>query len=131
NFRGRCIVVTGSERNLGQRGWGNTISSMRRVRSAAGIIPPPGTETPAGWNVILFDQLNFRGLPVKHTAPVGDLGAGRPMTRSVTVGRGVWELCSGVNFSGRCLTVDRNMPSLGSSVGFRVRSLRPLVRQTR
>ena len=101
-----------------------------RVGSAAGVIRPP--LIPAGWNVVLFDQSNFRGRPASFTGPVRNLPALRPRTRSVTVGRGVWELCSGPNFTGRCVTVARSSPSIGTTpFGFRVRSLRPLLPQVR
>ena len=126
NFRGRCIVISGSESNLARNAWGNRISSLRRVRSEAGVIPPsmlPST-------VVLFNLPNFRGGQAAFRAPVRNLAAVRPVTRSVTVGRGTWELCSAPNFAGRCMTIDRNTSRLGVG-GFRVRSLRPVLRQAR
>jgi len=55
-----------------------------------------------------------------------------PAAKSVTVGRGVWELCDGRNFTGRCITVQRNTSLLGGTRPLtRVRSLRPLTPQAR
>lgn len=128
NFRGRCIVISGSESNLARNNWGNRISSMRRVRSAAGVIPPSMVPS----TVVLFNLPNFRGGQSSFRTPVRNLAPARPATRSVTVGRGVWELCSRPDFGGNCMTIDRNTPRLGSTVsGFHVRSLRPVLRQPR
>ena len=46
--------------------------------------------------------------------------------QSVTIGGGVWELCEGRNFSGRCITLDHNVPDLGIyHMSYRVFSVRP------
>ena len=63
-----------------------------------------------GVGITVFADQNFRG----------------------TIGRGVWQLCEGRDFTGRCITLDRSAPDLHSyNFGNRVRSLRPLYRQPR
>lgn len=133
NYRGRCIVISGDASDLRRNAWANTISSMRRIRSAAGVIPAPiPTPSTRDWHVLLFDRSNYRGSAVNFRASVANLSPARPVTHSVTVGKGVWELCDGPNFTGRCLTLVRSTPNLGGTrQGFRVRSLRPVVRQSR
>lgn len=124
NFRGRCVVVSGDEPNLARNAWANTISSIRRVRSAAGVVPPP---VPTNWNVTLFDQPGFRGRSANFTGAMPNLPLALPAAKSVTVGRGVWELCDGRNFTGRCITLQRSTALLGGTRPLtRVRSLRPL-----
>lgn len=129
NFSGRCFVVSGDERNLATRSWANTISSMRRVRTASGVLPAP---VPADWNITLFDRPNFRGRSSNFTGAAANLPPALPPAKSVTVGRGMWELCDGRDFTGRCITVQRSTAFLGGRRPLtRVRSLRPLTRQPR
>ena len=129
NFRGRCVVVSGDEPNLARNAWANTISSMRRVRSASGVIPPP---VPTNWNITLFDEPSFRGRSANFTRAMANLPLALPAAKSVTVGRGVWEICDGRNFTGRCITLQRSTPLLGGRKPLtRVRSLRPLTAQAR
>jgi len=129
NFRGRCVVVSGDEPNLARNAWANTISSLRRVRTASGVIPAP---VATDWHITLFDQPNFRGRASNFTGAAANLNLARPAIKSVTVGRGVWELCDGRNFTGRCITVQRSTPLLGGTRPLtRVRSVRPLTAQPR
>ena len=63
-----------------------------------------------GLGITVFAEQNFRG----------------------TIGRGVWQLCEGRDFTGRCITLDSSAPDLHAhNFGNRVRSLRPLYRQPR
>jgi hypothetical protein len=101
-----------------------------KARTAAGEVAP--TRALARGNIALFDRANFRGGRMNFTGPVTNLSALRPRTRSASVATGAWELCSGPRFTGRCVTLTRSTALLGGPVtGFRVRSLRPLPRQTR
>jgi len=130
-FKGRCVVISGQESNLARNAWANVISSLRRVTGPA--TPPttlPAPAPPSDWYIVLFDQPNFRGTPTNYTRAMSSLS--RAATRSVTIGKGVWELCEGANFSGRCVTLEQSASDLGR-YGFRGRvvSVRPLVRQPR
>lgn len=136
HYKGRCVVVSGEERDLRRNGWANTISSMRRVGAPAPIppatLPAPAPWPPTDWYIVLFDQPNYRGRPVNYTTTLANLSPSRP-TRSVTIGKGIWQLCDGANFTGRCLTLDQSTSRLGTAntSAFRVRSIRPVRRQPR
>jgi hypothetical protein len=125
-YQGRCVVVSGDEPELSRNSWSDVISSMRRVGSG-GARPParPRPPSQSDWYVVLYDQPNYRGTPTNYNGQVLDLGSSR--ARSVTIGRGVWELCEGSSFSGRCVTLDRSVPDLRThGLSNRVSSLRPI-----
>jgi hypothetical protein len=81
------------------------------------------------WYIVLYDQPSYRGNPTNYKGPVPSLNR---RAWSVTIGRGVWELCEGANFTGRCITLDQSVPDLGAQ-GLRgaVRSVRPVGPQPR
>ena len=102
-YKGRCLVVSGEESDLARNAWANVISSLRRV--TGGVTPPavlPAPAPPSDWYIVLVDQPNYRGRPTNYTTAAGNLS--RTATHSVTIGKGVWELCEGPNFSGGCVT---------------------------
>lgn len=117
NFRGTCVVVSGEESDLRRNNWNDRISSFRRV----GGTPGPGPATPY---IVLYTDTNFRGMPTNYGGPIANLNRNH---RSVTIGRGVWEFCEGVNFSGRCVTIERSTPDLGTyNLSRRISSARPV-----
>ncbi|MBX3290336.1 MAG: peptidase inhibitor family I36 protein [Acidobacteria bacterium] len=117
NYQGRCVVVSGEERDLRQNSWNDMISSMRR-RSGGGGTP---VNNPY---IVLYSQPNYRGTPTNINGPSPSLNR---TAQSVTVGRGVWELCDGVNYTGRCVRVDKSMANLaGLNMRRRVASARPV-----
>ncbi|HET6862322.1 MAG TPA: beta/gamma crystallin-related protein [Pyrinomonadaceae bacterium] len=119
NYQGRCVVVSGLEPDLRRNSWNDLISSLRRVRGGRPPVPPSG-----GDYIVLFDQTNYRGNPTNYNGPYPGL-SGR--AQSVTIGRGVWELCEGQNYSGRCVTLDRSVPDLRDyNLRNRVYSVRPV-----
>ena len=118
NYRGRCVVVSGEERNLSNNSWNNIISSFRRV---GGNVPPPPPPDPG--YIVLFDRPNYQGNPTNYNAAAPNL---HRRSGSVTIGRGVWDLCDGWNFTGRCVTLTTSVPDLGTyGVRDRVLSVRP------
>lgn len=120
NYQGRCVVISGEERDLRGNSWDDVISSFRRVGGGG----PPGRPSPGNWYIVLFDRQNYQGNPRNYNGPVASLSR---RARSVTIGRGVWELCEGENFSGRCVTLDRSVPDLGAyDLRNRVASVRPV-----
>ena len=135
NYRGRCVVVSADDRDLSRSSFANTISSIRRVRSAAGVIaPPPALPTPLPTDlfVVLFDQTDYHGRSLNYRGAVSHISLTRPLTKSVTIAKGTWEFCDGPSFTGRCLTLSRSTTQFGGATpGFRVRSLRPLSLQPR
>ncbi|MGH9380498.1 MAG: beta/gamma crystallin-related protein [Thermoanaerobaculia bacterium] len=70
--------------------------------------------------------------PKNHDRPTRLLIGFDDRARSVTIGRGVWELCEKVNFGGRCVTLDRSVSDLDAyGMRDRVSSVRPVGPQPR
>lgn len=126
NYRGRCVVISGEESDLRRNAWDNMISSFRRVRGGGSSGPEPGPE-PGQPYIILYTDNNYRGNPTRYTQRTNNLFAMNNRAESITVGRGEWQVCDGIGFAGRCVTVTRSVPNL-SSIGMRdrIRSVRPL-----
>ncbi|HEY6642436.1 beta/gamma crystallin-related protein [Povalibacter sp.] len=123
DFKGRCTVVSGEERDLGRVSWNDTISSVRPLRSS-GSGPRPGPRDPY---IVLFDQRNYRGNPLNVSSSQSGLGQFNDRAQSVTVGRGIWEVCEHANFGGRCVTLSRSSPDLAAQgLPSRVSSVRPV-----
>lgn len=125
NFSGRCITLDRSTPNL------STIGMNRRVASVrpAGFAPP---EPPLGsdWYVVLYTQANYRGTPTNYRGVQSRISK---TTGSVTIGKGVWEICTGNNFSGRCEILNSSVPNIAvfGVFGRTIRSLRPVLPQPR
>jgi len=127
NYKGRCVVVSGQELDLRKTGWGDTISSLRRVRGG-GAYPPNPPRPPGQGNayVVLYDQPMYRGNPVNFDGAVQNLGRYNDRAQSVTIGRGRWEFCEDANFRGRCVTLDKSAPDLRVlGMEGRISSVRP------
>lgn len=88
----------------------------------------PTPQPPSDWYIVLFDRPLYRGTATNFTGAVADLAGHVTRTQSVVVGRGVWQLCRGRDFSGRCATMNRSVADI-SVMGFgsRFRSLRPVL----
>jgi hypothetical protein len=125
NYRGRCVVISGEENDLRRNSWDNMISSIRRVRG--GGYPGPGPYPDEQPYIILHTDQNYRGGNSRYTDRTNNLFAMNNRAESVTVGRGEWQLCDGIMFGGRCVTVSQSVPNL-SSIGMKdkIRSVRPL-----
>jgi hypothetical protein len=88
-------------------------------------VPPSQSD----WYIVLFDQPSYRGNPTNYKGPVSSLDR---RAQSVTIGKGVWELCEGANFTGRCVTLNESAPDLGTyNLRNRVASVRPAIPQPR
>jgi len=125
NYRGRCVTLDQSVPDLRTYNLRNQVYSVRPVEPGASQPPPT-----SGWYIVLFDRTNYRGNPTNYNREMSDLGSDSRRAQSVTIGRGVWELCEGRNFTGTCITLDQSRPNLGS-MRRRVSSLRPVLRQPR
>jgi Beta/Gamma crystallin len=123
NYSGRCVTLDQSVSDLGRYNLRNRVFSVRPVRG--GSQPPPSTDD---WYVVIFDGPSYRGTPTNYKRPEPNIFT---LARSVTIVRGVWELCQGRNFTGRCVTLDRSVPDLRSYNLRQVASLRPITRQPR
>jgi hypothetical protein len=121
NFTGRCMTVGENIPNLGVYNIGNTIRSIR----PAGFVPQPVPDP----YIVIFDQENYRGNPRNFSRSESNINV---RAESITVGAGIWEVCSERNFAGRCETISQSMPNLrNADLRNRIRSLRPLRRQPR
>ncbi len=89
----------------------------------AGVAAAPAPENP---KLTLYGERFYRGESQSFTADQPRLAVPiSPQSLSI-VGR--WELCSGKDFDGRCIEIDRDYPvEAGLGDGFTVRSLRQLV----
>lgn len=138
NFNGRCVTLSQSAPDLGTYNL-RRIGSIRPIRQAGtynngtysngtynngnGTYNASRAST-RGWSITVYRNANYRGNPRRYTSAVSNLG--RQPVRSITVGRGSWEICSGTNYTGDCITLDQSAPDL-STEGFAgyVRSIRP------
>jgi hypothetical protein len=124
NFRGRCQVFNGEQRNLSGSSWNDLISSLRRVNSAGGDV---GLPPPTNVQIVLFAQPNFRGESRTFTGSAEDLRsyafANRARSARVV---GVWQLCRQISFGG-CTFVNSDWANLAEmNLASNVRSLRPV-----
>ncbi len=125
-YQGRCVVVSGEEPDLRRNSWGDVISSLRRVGGSGGGGTGPPTPPQRDWYIVLYDQTRFRGQVMNYKGPASSLSGFSNRAQSVTIGRGVWELCEGRNFSGRCVTLEQSVPDLNAyGMRNRVNSVRP------
>jgi hypothetical protein len=93
--------------NLASYNMNNRISSVRPLESG-GTTPSPSTDD---WYIVIFDRPSYQGTPTNYNRPESNIFQ---LARSVTIGRGVWELCQGRDFAGHCVTLDRSVPDLRS-----------------
>lgn len=124
NFTGRCVTLDRSVPNLGTYNLRNRVSSVRPIEPG-GSTPPPST---GNWYIVIFERANYQGNPANYNGTETNIFK---LARSVTIGRGVWELCQGRNFTGRCITLDRSVPDLRPYNLRQVASLRPVIRRPR
>lgn len=116
-YQGLCVIVSGNEPDLRRNSW-NIISSMRRVNG--GPLPPLGSGS--GY-IVIFDRPDYGGRSTTYSGPNRSIPNNG---QSVTIGGGIWELCGGRNFSGRCVILKHSVPDLGKyGMRYQVFSVRP------
>ena len=116
NFTGECITLNKSVDDLANYGLSRRVSSIRPVTT-----PPT-----ADWYIVLHSEISYRGNPVNLRDSTANLGKFDNRAQSVTIGRGVWELCEGKNFTGHCVTLDKSVEDLSAyQLLMRVSSVRP------
>lgn len=125
NFTGRCLAVNTSVADLNTLGLSGRVRSLRPWGSVT--TPPPPTQNPY---VVLYTQSNYRGTPTTYRSARSRMVKS---TGSVTVGAGVWELCTGNNYTGTCRKVDSSVANMMIFGVFSrtIRSLRPITPQPR
>jgi hypothetical protein len=131
NFGNRCQVYSTSIADLRADGWNDRISSIRYVgrdvargRGAVnnrGVFGRRDDVFGRGDDAIVFyDKPNFRGKSTTVTTASGRTGF-NARNGSLEVRGGPWELC---DRSGRCVTVDRDVPNTARLGLARVESVR-------
>jgi len=123
NYSGQCVTLERSVPDFsgyGLRG----VYSVRPLGSG-GSQPLPST---SDWYIVIFERERYQGNPTNYNRSEEDI---YKLARSVTIGKGVWQLCQGRNFTGRCITLSRSVPDLRSYNLRQVSSLRPVLREPR
>lgn len=128
---GTVAVSSAQERMMG--GAGITVFNDQNFRGRSSTFRQDVYDPPSqGDYLVLFDRTNYRGTPTNYNGPTPDLYSLSGRAQSVTIGRGAWELCTGRNYTGRCVVIDRSVPNFAVyNLRNRVSSRRPLRRQPR
>src|SRR5918995_4053291 len=109
-YRGRCVIVSGSESDLSQTGWSHTISSIRRVRGRDGY---ESRQSGRG-GLVLYARSQFSGEQRRLHDAVSDLSDvgfdDRAMSLRVGPGES-WDVCAETRYRD-CQTVDDNWRDL-------------------
>ena len=120
-YRGECRVIEGTVENLHGSGMNDRISSLRpapqgRARGWGRRNRQDDTYASAQRPVIrVYVHEDFRGTSKTFDGPVRDLsqvGLARQIS-SVRIDRGEWEVCSRVNYGGRCEILRSSEDDLG------------------
>lgn len=130
NYGNRCQVITRSIADLHSIGWGDRVSSLRRVRSSGPGrgYPPPGSGQGAG--ITVFADPEFKGESATFRQDTPDLRgyALNDKISSVRISPGqTWEVCQDINYGNRCQVISNSIANL-RSIGWdnRISSLRRL-----
>jgi Beta/Gamma crystallin len=113
NYESQCEVLSASVTDLGRNGWGDRISSLRRVNDRGFGNRQTGTSGAFGnifqRGLLFFDRPGFRG--ASTPVSMGSSRMGVPAWQgSVQIrGGGAWELC---DTSGNCETIDQDVSDL-------------------
>lgn len=125
DFSGRCVRLNRSAPDLRAYNLRDRVASARPLGDdGRGRDRDRDRQYGRDWSIVLHADTNFRGRSTRYenTDPNVNVRA-----RSVTIERGVWELCEGRNFTGRCVTLSENTANLRShNLRDRIGSLRPL-----
>jgi hypothetical protein len=129
-YRGRCVVVSGSESDLSQTGWSHTISSVRRLRGRNEY--ESGQSGRGG--LVLYARAQFSGEQRRLHEAVPDLSDvgfdDRAMSLRVGPGES-WNVCAETRYRD-CQTVDDNFRDLGDlGMRHRISSVRRADRRPR
>ncbi len=115
NFRGRCITLSQDERNLAGSSLDDRFSSARPVadRNQRGDNRDngPGRGGPA---VTLYADVGFSGDSRQVSGEIADFRSIRfnDTVSSIRIQSGTWQFCEDADFKGRCITADRDVPTL-------------------
>jgi hypothetical protein len=119
NYR-NCRVIDSDVSDLSRLGMQSRISSLRPVadnNNRQGVFRDNGrfgnNDRFNDARLYLYDQRGFRGQPFVIDNSVDNLGQFNGKAESLRVEGGSWEVCSGVNFRGRCTVINGDESDLG------------------
>jgi hypothetical protein len=113
NYESQCQVLSASVADLGRSGWGDRISSLRRVNDRGFGDRRTGTsgvfQNSANRGLVFYDRPGFRGASTQVS--MGSSRMAVPAWQgSVQIrGGGAWELC---DTSGNCATIDQDVSDM-------------------
>ena len=131
DFRGRCITLSRDERDLAGSGFDDRLSSARQVADRRGDNggngrgddrnsggrgnDRSGGGNDRGGSVTLYADVDFRGASREsgENRDFRNLDFNDTVS-SIRIRSGAWEFCEDADFRGRCMTFDRDVPSLVS-----------------
>ncbi len=113
DFRGRCITLSRDDRNLVPEGFNDKISSARPVADRDQRGDNRGNDRGPGSDVTLYADINFGGASrnADESRDLRNLDFNDTVS-SIRIRSGTWQFCEDADFKGRCITSDRDIPSL-------------------
>lgn len=125
DFSGDCAWLSFDVRSLPHVGFTERIASLRPeavplLQRNWGAKGPPARTA-----IAIFSDRNFRGDWVAYRDNIEDLEETAPQlsVNSLVVQRGVWKLCTGPSFQGRCLITTASVWDLSDIFTTEIRSL--------
>jgi hypothetical protein len=121
NFQGRCFTLSRDERNLAGSSMDDRISSARPVANRddrrgdnrGGGVSDRGPGNDRGDTVVLYADVDYGG-PSRESGENRDFRSlnFNDTVSSIRIRSGTWEFCQDADFRGRCMTFNRDVPSL-------------------
>lgn len=106
NYSGNCLWVSRDVPSLPALGFSDTPGSLKPERVPVLMRHWGDRRPPAHDELVLFDKANYDGDWTALKDDVGDFTEAKLKNPgSIVLGSGTWRLCTGVDYSGRCLTV--------------------------
>ena len=106
NFTGDCLWVSRDVASLADLGFSDTPGSLKPERVPIVMRHWGDRRPPAREDLVLFEKANYDGNWVALKDSTNDFTtANLKSPGSIVLGDGVWRLCTGVDYSGRCLVM--------------------------
>ena len=108
NYGGRCIVVSGVERDLRDVGMSDSVTSIRRVQSRQARVNHRNRNDGDVAGITVSDDVNFQGASLVFTSDVPDLRAYQLNDRISSLRVAFdesWQVCERNKYRGRCVVV--------------------------
>jgi hypothetical protein len=127
HYTGDCLWVSRDVPSLPALGFSDTPGSMKPERVPV-VMRHWGNRRPPGRDQLaLFDKVNFDGDWMALKDSVSDFNAAHIKSPgSIVLGDGEWRLCTGIDFSGRCLVVTGSAWDMGEIFPGRILSAKKL-----